>query len=99
MDSLAFPIKFNYDGLARLEEGTEDYYKQILTISLLTEPGEHPITPDFGVFDPTFIPIEPEDFILNAARFVPEVEIENINPQLSSDSGGINVEFSFRIRN
>lgn len=97
MDSIAFPIKFTESGLKTLKMGSYDYYKQILTISLLTEQGEHPITPDFGVFDPTFIPVEPEDFILNAARFVPEVEISNINPTRNND-GSLNVEFSFKVR-
>lgn len=64
---------------------------------MLTEPGEHPITPDFGVYDPSFIPVEPENFILNAARFVPEVEIRDVNPSFSQD-GGVSVEFSFNLR-
>jgi hypothetical protein len=97
MDCLSFPIKFTNDGLKRLPEGSFDYFKQILTISMLTEPGEHPITPDFGVYDPSFIPVEPENFILNAARFVPEVEIRNINPSLNED-GSVSVEFSFELR-
>lgn len=97
MDCLSFPIKFTPDGLKRLQEGSYDYYKQILTISMLTEPGEHPITPEFGVYDPSFIPVEPENFILNAARFVPEVEIRDVNPSFSQD-GGVNVEFSFNLR-
>lgn len=97
MDCLSFPIKFTDTGLKRLTENSFDYYKQILTISLLTEPGEHPITPEFGVLDPSFTPIEPEDFILNAARFVPEVEITGINPSFTQD-GGLSVEFSFRLR-
>jgi hypothetical protein len=97
MDCLSFPIKFNYDGLSRLTEGSYDYFKQILTISLLTEPGEHPITPDFGVYDPSFIPIEPENFIINAARFVPEVDITDIVPSQGKD-GGLSVQFSFNLR-
>jgi hypothetical protein len=97
MDCLSFPIKFTNEGLKRLPEGSFDFFKQILTISMLTEPGEHPITPDFGVYDPSFIPVEPENFILNAARFVPEVEIRNINPTLNND-GSVDVEFSFDLR-
>jgi hypothetical protein len=97
MDCLSFPIKFNYDGLSRLADGSYDYFKQMLTISMLTEPGEHPLTPDFGVYDPSFIPVEPENFILNAARFIPEVEIKDIVP-LQKDDGGLSVQFSFDLR-
>lgn len=98
MDSLSFPIKFNDDGLKRLTQGSYEYYRQMLTIALMTEPGEHPITPDFGVYDPSFVPVEPEDFILTAARFVPEVEIYNVVPSAVKETGGVSVEFSFRIR-
>lgn len=97
MDSLEFPIKFEQTGMKKLEDGSYDYFKQMLTISLLTEPGEHPLTPDFGVLDPSFTPIEPADFILNAARFIPEVEIVTINPSVDKSDGGIVVDFSFRV--
>ena len=97
MDCFSFPIKFSSGRLKTLTEGSYEYYRQILTLALLTEGGEHPITPDFGVLDPTFISIEPIDFILTAARFLPEVEILGVNPSLSED-GSMNVEFDFRLR-
>jgi hypothetical protein len=97
MDCLAFPIKFDPYGLVKLEDGTYDYFKQLLTVSLLTEPGEHPLTPDYGVLDSTFMPVEPSDFILNAAKYVPEVEIVEINPLYTESTGALSVEFSFRI--
>lgn len=98
MDCLSFPIKFSAGTIKTLPQGSYEYYRQILTLSILTEVGEHPITPDFGVLDPTFISIEPIDFILNSARFLPEVEITNMNPSLRQD-GSMNVEFDFRVRN
>lgn len=97
MDSLEFPIKFEQKGIRVLQEGSYDYFKQMLTISLLTEPGEHPITPEFGVLDPSFTPIEPADFVLNAARFIPEVEIITITPSVDKNDGGLIVDFSFRV--
>lgn len=98
MDCLSFPIKFSSGQIKTLQRGSFEYYRQILTLSILTEIGEHPITPDFGVLDPAFISIEPADFILNAARYLPEVEITNINPNLRND-GSLSVEFDFRVRN
>lgn len=97
MDCLSFPIKFNAGRIKTLPRGSFEYYRQILTLSILTESGEHPITPDFGVFDPTFISVEPIDFILNAARFLPEIEITNMNPTVMDD-GSLNIEFDFRLR-
>ena len=40
----------------------------------------------------------PIDFILNAARFLPEIEITNMNPTLRED-GSLSIEFDFRLRN
>ena len=97
MDCLAFPLKFDPYGLVKLEEGTYDYFKQLLTVSLLTEPGEHPLTPDYGVLDSTFMPVEPSDFILNASKYVPEVEVVDIIPIFTEATGALSVEFSFRI--
>lgn len=97
MDCLSFPIKFSAGRVKTLARGSFEYYRQILTLSILTEAGEHPITPDFGVLDPTFISIEPIDFILNAARFLPEIEITNMNPTLIDD-GSLSIEFDFRLR-
>jgi hypothetical protein len=97
MDTFEFPIKFEQKGIKKLEDGSYDYFKQMLTISLLTEPGEHPITPEFGVLDPSFTPIEPADFVINAAKFIPEVEIITINPSIDKTDGGVVVDFSFRV--
>jgi hypothetical protein len=97
MDCFAFPIKFSSGRVQSLTYGSYEYYRQMLTLSILTELGEHPITPDFGIFDPSFIPVEPNDFILNAARFIPEIEITGINVENKID-GSINVEFSFKTK-
>ena len=51
-----------------------------------------------SVLDPTFMTIEPLDFVLNAARFVPEVQVTDVVPSMRQD-GSLNVEFDFRIRN
>ena len=98
MDCFSFPIKFSGGRIKTLPQGSYDYYRQILTLALLTEVGEHPLTPDFGVLDPTFMTIEPLDFVLNAARFVPEVQVTSVVPSLRQD-GSLNVEFDFQIRN
>ena len=97
MDCLSFPIKFESGGLTKLTDGSYDYFRQILTISLLTEPGENPLTPEFGVIDPSFNPVEPADFILNAAKFVPEIQVTSINSSIDKATSSISAEFSFRI--
>jgi hypothetical protein len=97
MDAIKFPISFEGGRIARVEEGTTEYYKQLLSISTLTEPTSLPITPDFGIWDPTFNTVEKGQFIIHSSRFVPEVEIEQINVDIN-DNGENLISFSFRIR-
>lgn len=96
MDAIKFPIKFDSSGFQKLPDGTYDFYSQLLTIALLTEPRSHPFTPRFGVNDPTFSTIDKGLFVLNASRFVPEVEITSLNIDEDTD-GTIGVSFSFAI--
>jgi len=95
---IQYPIKFGRDGFVKLTEGSTDYYAQLLTISLLTEPFTHPFAPDFGSNDPTLRIIDKATIVLNAARFVPEVRVTNISvADASLSTGKSNVTFSFEI--
>jgi hypothetical protein len=89
MDSLAFPIKFDSTGIKKHRDGTIDYYSQLLSICMLTEPGTHPMTPQFGAFDPVFQEVDKNVFVLNAAQFVPEITITNINTTGIEQSSGL----------
>jgi hypothetical protein len=97
MDTIKFPLKFDSTGVQKVVDGTEDYYSQLLTIAILTEPHTHPFSPRFGVYDPTFRGIDRGLFVLNAARFVPEVEILDLSTDFDN-SGTVNTVFSFRIK-
>ena len=95
---IQYPIKFGRDGFVKLTEGSSDYYAQLLTISLLTEPFTHPFAPDFGSNDPSLRIIDKATFVLNAARFVPEVRVTDISvADASPSTGKSNVTFSFEI--
>lgn len=96
MDMMQYPIKFGADGFVKLRDGTPDYYAQLLTIALLTEPFTHPFAPDFGVLDPSFQIVDKGNFVRTASEFVPEVRITNVS--VSEDgTGKSNVRFSFEI--
>jgi len=97
MQMIQFPIKFDSSGLVKLDENTSDYFAQLLTIACLTEPQTFIFSPRFGVRDPAFNGIDKNVFILNAARFVPEVQIINLQTELDEASGVTNVQFSFNI--
>lgn len=97
MDTIKFPIQFDSSGLKKLVEGSADYYSQMLTIALLTEPHTFPFTPKFGVFSPEFSDIDKNLFVLNAARFVPEIEITSLSTN-SEEDGNVKTTFSFMIK-
>jgi hypothetical protein len=97
MDSLRFPIEYNETGFAKLDDGSDSYYKQLLSISALTEPGILRMTPDFGVYDPTFQSADKGQFLINASRFVPEVQIIKVVNNIDGD-GSNTISFTFRRR-
>lgn len=94
MDTIAFPIKFEASGLTMLQEGSTPYYSQLLSMAVLTEPNRHPLTPEYGIFDPTFRAVDKGQFVVQAARFVPEVVITNIEVDVAEDED-INVSIGF----
>jgi hypothetical protein len=98
MDMIKFPVKFDRSGFQKHRDGSEDYYAQLLTISILTEPRTHVFSPRFGVLDPSFRGIDRGVFILNSARFVPEVQITNLNTNINTNGNEMKVEFSFRVK-
>ena len=97
MDTIKFPIQFDSTGLAKLSEGGSDYYKQLLTLAILTEPGRHPLTPSFGINDPVFTTLDKGQFVIQAARYVPEVIITGIDAELSAEED-VSVVFGFKVR-
>lgn len=99
MDMIQFPIQFDSTGIKKLKDGAPDYYAQLLSIAMLTEPLTHPFSPDFGASDPAFRTIDKGLFVLNAARFVPEVQITKIeiNPNELNDEN-TRVTLSFEIK-
>lgn len=96
---IKFPIEFDSTGLRKLKSDTHDYYSQLLSICMLTEPATHPFTPTFGANDPAFRNIEKSVFVMNAAQFIPEVEITNIDISSQDlNAGATRVSVSFNIK-
>lgn len=99
MDMIGFPVKFDSSGIKKLQEGSTDYYAQLLSICMLTEPGTHPFTPSFGANDPAFRNIDKSLFIINASQFVPEVQITDINiSDKDKNAGTTRITVSFDIK-
>lgn len=98
MDMMQFPLRFDSTGIKKLTDGTEEYYSQLLSIALLTEPMTHPFTPQFGANDPAFRNIDKGLFVLTCARFVPEVKITSLSNEINDSTGESKVSFSFQIQ-
>jgi len=97
MTTLKFPLEYDQNGsLVVLEDGTDDFYAQLLSISALTEPGTFPYSPEFGVFDPSFRVVNRGVFMIQASRFVPEVEILEAEGELSENTGTTSLRVKFR---
>lgn len=97
MDTLKFPITFSSDtrSMVRLREGSDEYIKQLLSICLLTEPFVLPLTPDFGTADPSFSTVSPEQLMIVANKFIPEIRIEGVSSTATDDSGVTSVKFVY----
>ena len=97
---MKFPLSFTETtgGYTTLVEGDDDYYRQLLAIASRTEPAVHPLSPDFGIMDPTFKSIDRGQFLLHAGRYVPEIQIISIETELDIENGTNIINFSFTRR-
>jgi hypothetical protein len=97
MDTIKLPIEYDNSGFKKLADGTDEYYKQLLSITARTEPEVLPITPQFGVFDPTFNTIDKGQFLIQASRSVPEIRLLAIETN-ESNEGNNDVAFTYSRR-
>lgn len=97
MDTIAFPVTFDSTGFKKLTEGSDDYYRQLLTLTMLTEPGSLPLTPEFGVNDPSFDTIDRGLFLAQAAEFVPEVQLGEVKVEVNPINGQSEITFTFEV--
>ena len=96
MTSLKFPITFDNDGsLTKVLEFSDEYFKQLISFCLLTEPNSLRLTPDFGVFDPTFNRLSPEILAISVNKFIPEIQIKNVAGSFSEGDGVLSVSFTY----
>lgn len=85
MDTFSVPFRFS-DGLASKHvEGSDEYYLHILSMVLQTQPGEMPLDTNFGINDPVFERISRASVMELAAKYVPELNIEQVATILDND--------------
>lgn len=103
MDTLVFPLIFNSNGLATIQDGTRDYYAQLLSNIATVQYGELPLRPDVGVPDVSFtitgsfVPL-----VSAAVRTLPEIVITSISEEagVRGDTlGTTNIAIDFEVIN
>jgi hypothetical protein len=98
MDTFSVPFRFSGGLAAKHQEGSAQYYLHILSMVLQTQPGEMPLDVNFGVNDPVFERINRATVMELAAKYVPELTIEQIATILDND-GIERVVVQYRIEN
>jgi hypothetical protein len=96
MDTIAFPVRFDSTGFQKHADGSDAYFRQLINFTALTEPGTHPLKPQFGVFDPSYRNIDRGSFIVQASRFIPEIVITNVDTEVTSSSNSTFLNVSYR---
>lgn len=95
MDTISLPIRFNLGQFEKIAFDTDQYYAFLLASTMQIEPNELPITPGFGCYSPVFVNEIIEGLAINAAQFVPEVEIEKADVR-PYDDGKAEIDVFFR---
>jgi|GEM_PF-1225350 hypothetical protein len=99
MDTIGFPIKFTAErGLKKHADGSSDQYAQLLALAAQIQPGELPLSPNFGSADPVFSDEAKRKLMFTAAAFIPEVRL--IEVQISdTEDGRSTIDVAFDLRN
>lgn len=85
MDTFSVPFRFSGGLASKHPEGSDQYYLHILSMVLQTQPGEMPLDANFGINDPVFERINRATVMELAAKYVPELNIQQIATVLDND--------------
>lgn len=94
VDLISYPFRLTENGSAVVTTDGEDYYAQELACLIMTEPGERPLVPEYGIEDPTFAGWNIYELEQKINFFGPPVEIDNPTAIFVRD-GLLNVTFEF----
>ena len=94
MDTLRFPIQFINGSVKKLTDLSDEYYAQLLALSIQILPGELPLAPTYGIEDPTFQAVLTRDLAFTAGAFIPEIIIDRVQIE-QNETGQVEVGLSF----
>jgi len=75
MDTMKVPIRFRNGGVEKFADQTDEFFAHLLALSVQIIPNELPLSPQFGVEDPTFNDTLTRDLAFTAGAFIPEITI------------------------
>lgn len=97
MDTLRFPIQFHNGSVKKLTDSSDEYFAQILALSIQIIPSELPLTPTYGIEDPTFQQTLTRDLAFTAGAFIPEIIIDRVQLE-QNETGQVGIALSFSQR-
>lgn len=94
MDTIALPISFRQGYFEKYTDGTDEFYAFLLSMAMQIEPGELPITVNYGCFSPLYDNRSIANLAVAAAQFVPEIDIVDVEVDSFAD-GRTRIDVSF----
>ena len=92
---LAYPLRLSGENsLATVDDETEAFFAQEIALLVLTEPGERPLVPDFGL-DSAEAPtaVDELELVLKCDLFDVPVKIKNVAKAYGDELTRVTVEF------
>ena len=94
---MRIPLRFRNGEAEKLEDGSDDYFAQLLALTTQILPGELPLNPNYGVDDPTFDETARRQLAFLVGAFIPEITLERV-AVLDTVSGRSRVDIAFTVR-
>lgn len=98
MDSFKIPFQFKNSQIEKVVDGTDEYFAQLLALTIQILPGELPLSPDYGVPDPAFSEEAKQQLAFTAGAFIPEIVLQSVDIE-DDISGKSRISIGFARRN
>lgn len=96
MNTIRLPIRFNKDNfeMEKILENTDEYYANLIGLTVQIVPGVLPISAYYGVEDPTFEAGGMTKIGLAVGSLIPEIRVL-VSEAVVDDSGTTNLAIKF----
>ena len=94
MDSFAHPFRFSGGKVVKVDDQTDQFAAQIVAAAIKTEPGEMPVTTDFGSRAAEFGSIDTTGLLYSLSAYHPGITIDSVSEVVEEDRRVVSVEFS-----